>query len=170
MKLAHSLPLILLALSSTFAKAEPQYESAEVKAFAQKVAQNLKNGMLVSVSAKTLFREYQSNEVTADRKYKDKFLFVQGTVESVSKDISGNVIVSLQSSNMFLSVMGKLMKSVGVISGLEGNGPRVVTMKTYSTEDAAGMIQKGSRVHLICVGDGMIVGLPQLRACDTISR
>lgn len=170
MKITRSLALLPLALSSTLTLAEPQYESPQVKAFAQKVVGDLKAGTLLEVSAKSLSRDYQSNEVTADKKYKNKFLFVQGTVDSVSKDVFGNVVVSLQAGNAFLSVMGKLSKSVAVISGLEGNGPKVVTMKTYATEDAAGMIRKGSKVHLICVGEGMTVGMPQLKACDTISR
>lgn len=162
---------LLASLTHFGACAEPQYESPRAKAFVQGVSAHIKDGTLIEVSAATLAREYDSNEITADKKYKNKFLFVQGTVESVGKDSFENIVVKLKGGNMYLPVLGTLSAAaVIVVSGMEGQGPKSVTVNKHSTEEAAGMIRKGSKVRLLCTGNGVTIGMPMLRACDTISR
>lgn len=166
----HAFAALLSTLLCLPASAEPQYDSPKAKAFVQAVSGVIKNGTLIEVSAATLAREYDSNEITADKKYKDKFLFVQGTVDSVGKDMLDNIVVKLKTANMFMPAVGTLSTSVVVVSGMEGSGPKAVTVNKHPTEEAAGMIRKGSKVRLICTGNGVSVGMPLLRACDTISR
>ena len=52
----------------------------------------------VSVSAETLIREYEANEVAADVAYKGKRLAVFGKVESIGKDILDTPYVTLSSN------------------------------------------------------------------------
>ena len=166
-------PLLFFLLGltgSTTALAEPSYDTPQTKAFAQRVVGDIKAGKLIEISAAKLISEYQSNEVVADSKFKDKFLFVGGTVESVSKNFAGNIVLSLRGGNQFNTVMASFDTTVGVISGLEGTNAKVVTMKAYPLIEAVSMVKRGARVHLICRGDGFLIAIPQLRKCDTISR
>lgn len=45
------------------------------------------------VDIMTLLDEYQTNEVAADQKYKDKFVKVSGKVKDIGKDILNNIYV-----------------------------------------------------------------------------
>jgi hypothetical protein len=57
------------------------------------------------VSAGALFAAYQANEVSADNKYKDRKLLVTGTVSEISKSAFGSPILSLATSNEFMSIL-----------------------------------------------------------------
>lgn len=46
-----------------------------------------------NVSANQLYREYESNEVAADRKYKGKIVVVSGVIRDIGKDILDNAYV-----------------------------------------------------------------------------
>ncbi len=46
-------------------------------------------------------KEYQSNEIAADSKYKGKLIEIYGTVESVGKDIFGDPYVALKGVGFF---------------------------------------------------------------------
>lgn len=56
---------------------------------------------LPSVSANTLFSEYEANEVAADNKYKNKEYKVSGTVDKIGKDITDDGYALLKTSNLF---------------------------------------------------------------------
>ena len=56
------------------------------------------------VTASDLYREYRSNEVAADEKYKGKILTVTGTVESVGKDIADTPYVAIKAGDVIGSV------------------------------------------------------------------
>ncbi len=47
----------------------------------------------ITVSANSLFSAYKANEVAADSQYKDKTVIVDGTVQSIAKDILDNPYV-----------------------------------------------------------------------------
>lgn len=47
------------------------------------------------VDIMTLLDEYQTNEVAADQKYKDKFVKVSGKVKDIGKDILNNIYVCI---------------------------------------------------------------------------
>lgn len=49
----------------------------------------------IQVEATELVREYAANEVAADQKYRDQWLFVEGSVESIGKDLTGSLYVTL---------------------------------------------------------------------------
>lgn len=46
-----------------------------------------------TITAQELFKEYESNEVSADTKYKEKVVQVSGTVSDIGKDILDNPYV-----------------------------------------------------------------------------
>ena len=148
----------------------PVFDSDATKAFAKKVVADVEAGRLKRVDANQLGKAYASNEVAADTAYKDKYLLVLGTVQGVSKDMFDNIIVKLKSNNQFLAVHARLDKSVAVIEGMENDQSKAVTMKTVSTVEAAGALKPGQRVQLICQGDGAVIGSPQLKLCDTLSK
>jgi len=55
----------------------------------------------VSVTATSLYQDYEANEVAADEKYKSKTLAVSGTVDSIGKDIADTMYVSLSSGKQY---------------------------------------------------------------------
>lgn len=65
----------------------------------------------ISVSATEFIAAYSDNEVAADNKYKDKWLAITGTVESISKDQSDKSYVAL-SGNGYRNVRCYLAKNV----------------------------------------------------------
>ena len=58
----------------------------------------------VTVTASTLFSDYDSNEVAADDKYKGKILNVSGTIDDIGKDITDTMYVTLKTANPILNV------------------------------------------------------------------
>lgn len=98
----------------------------------------------VQVSAGTLFSDYQGNEVSADEKYKGKRLVVAGTVGDVRKGPLGGVTIGLSTSNPFMPVDASLEDS---------------------ETSKAGKLAKGDNVKLLCKGQGMVLGRPQIDDC-----
>ena len=95
------------------------------------------------VSSKEYYKKYQENEVAADNLYKGKKLAITGTVESVSKDIADDVYVSLAGD-------GEI--SLGVQCHLSDAGK-------------AASVKKGSSITIVGTGEGMILGIPQVKDC-----
>ena len=98
----------------------------------------------VKVTSEKLFTDYQANEVSADEVYKNKSLLVTGKVASVTKDFLDNIVVSLTTSNQFMSVMATV---------------------DDSEKAKAGKLAKGETVSVLCKGGGAIVGSPMLGDC-----
>lgn len=61
-------------------------------------------GGAISVNADDLFKQYETNEVAADAKYKGKTLAVTGTIDKIGKDILNTPYVSLKSRNPIMGV------------------------------------------------------------------
>jgi hypothetical protein len=49
----------------------------------------------LTVDARQLFADYEANEVAADEKYKGKIVDVSGTVNSIGKDLTDTIYVTL---------------------------------------------------------------------------
>lgn len=84
------------------------------------------------------------NEVAADNIFKGRDLIVSGTLSSIDKDFTGDVILQLESPNTFMGTRAHLEESEA---------------------SKAASIRKGSKVALLCTGGGKIVGSPVLRDC-----
>ncbi len=54
-----------------------------------------------SVSASTLFSDYEANEIAASNKYEGKFYKVSGTADDIGKDIMDDGYVTLKTSGLF---------------------------------------------------------------------
>ena len=54
-----------------------------------------------TVTAATLYNDYDSNEVAADLKYKDKVITVSGVVDDIAKDIMDDIYVTLKGDEYF---------------------------------------------------------------------
>ena len=98
----------------------------------------------LSVSANTLFNEYQANEVAADEKFKGKRLLVSGKVASIDKGVMGGLHLRLATSNEFMSVMCSMEDS---------------------EKATVAKLQKGESVNVLCEGNGMVIGSPSLDDC-----
>ena len=96
------------------------------------------------MTAEKLFTDYQANEVSADEVYKGKNLLVTGKVSSITKDFLDNIVVSLVTSNQFMSVMATV---------------------DDSEKSKAGKLAKGESVSVLCKGGGAVVGSPMLGDC-----
>jgi len=97
------------------------------------------------IDAAELFDAYQSNEVAADDRFKGRMLAVRGTVQSIDKDFTGDIVVRLATSNQFM--------------------PVDATLKAAEKSSAA-RLAKGTTVQLTCKGRGMVIGRPQLAGCS----
>jgi hypothetical protein len=97
-----------------------------------------------SVTAMTLWRQYEANEVSADNYYKGRVFRVSGTVQSIDKDFLDNIVVRLESPNEFMSTSATI----------DGSGAT-----------RAAQLRKGDHVVLTCVVKGRIIGSPVLDDC-----
>ncbi|PHR20652.1 MAG: hypothetical protein COA38_19365 [Fluviicola sp.] len=57
-----------------------------------------------TIQALVLAEEYENNEVSADVKYKNKILFVDGVIEDISKDLFDKIFITLEGYELFGSV------------------------------------------------------------------
>lgn len=97
----------------------------------------------VAVTADQLRREYETNEVSADERYRGRVLVVTGIVKSVKKDIlSEEPYVELSAG--FMSVDAR-----------------------FDPEDGGvlGRFLRGDKIIVRCIGNGQAILSPQLRAC-----
>ena len=104
-------------------------------------------GISFDIDAKALSREYNSNEVAADAKYKGKNILVRGVVEAIAKDAFDNPYLSIKGSQMFHTVHAQFPDS--------------------ALDDLAKM-KKGQNVALICKVSGMIIGSVMAEGCSQI--
>lgn len=124
--------------ASTSAKSETPVTASATTTTAEKSAQ------VMTVDAKTLFKDYKENEVKADGKYKGKNLLVTGTVDSIESGIGDEANLMLKTGNDFEFVNATM---------------------DDSQKAKAGEIKKGAKVKLNCVSDGEIMGSPMLKDC-----
>lgn len=59
---------------------------------------------VANVTATQLFSEYRENEVAADEKYKGKSVVVTGEVESIGKDITDTMYVTLKTKSSVFGI------------------------------------------------------------------
>lgn len=87
----------------------------------------------IKVTAVRMMDDYNENGVSADSKYKGKLIEVTGTVDDISKDILGDLYVTLLTDEMMFDVqcyfkkehtesLGALKKGQGVVIRGKGTG------------------------------------------------
>jgi hypothetical protein len=97
-----------------------------------------------SITAEELWAAYIRDPGGADRRFRDRSLFVSGTVRSVDRDFDGRAMVRLSTGNTYESVNAKL---------------------ATRNEATVASMSKGKSVTLLCVGRGRLIGAPQLTGC-----
>ncbi|MDQ3998439.1 MAG: OB-fold putative lipoprotein [Gemmatimonadota bacterium] len=100
---------------------------------------------IVHVGSIRLWRDYAANEVAADNLYKGKSVRVKGRVLSISRDPHGAAVLHLVSSNPVFQTMA--------------------TLEAAETQRAAALV-KGTPVTVQCVGNGLVMRMPQLEHCS----
>lgn len=166
-----SIALLMAAgsLCAVSASAGTTYADKQTEDLVRGLAADARDGKIIEVQSVALSRAYASNEVVADNQYKDKYLLVSATVESVKKDAFGKIVVNLRAANQFLPTMASFDKSVAVVDGLK-KGSKTVSMRQVDGAEAAASISRGSSIKLLCKGKGYLLGTVQLAVCDVLYR
>lgn len=102
-------------------------------------------GGTVHVGSIRLWRDYAANEVAADNLYKGKSVRVKGRVLTIGKDAHGAAVLHLVSGNPVFQTMA--------------------TLEARETQRAAALV-KGTPVTVRCVGNGLMMKMPQLEHCS----
>ncbi|CAG4911645.1 OB-fold protein [Paraburkholderia saeva] len=88
---------------------------------------------VIRISAPQLYEEYKANEVLADTKYKGRWLYVSGIVDTIGKDVLDDPYVTLVGEDEFETVQAMFGKS--------------------AIQQLA-QLHKGEQVSLMCRGNG----------------
>lgn len=99
---------------------------------------------IYQISASKLFSAYDENEVATDEDIKGKLVAVTGIVQSIDKDFTDSIIISLKTSNQFM--------------------PARMEMKD-SEKGTALKLKKGKQVVITCDRMSRVVGAPSGRSC-----
>lgn len=95
-------------------------------------------------TARKLFNDYDENEVAVDEQLKGKIVSVTGIVQSIDKDFTNSIIISLKTDNQFM--------------------PARMDMKD-SQKTTAMSLKKGKQVVIVCERMSRIVGAPSGSNC-----
>jgi RNA polymerase subunit RPABC4/transcription elongation factor Spt4 len=98
----------------------------------------------IQINAAQLHREYEDNEVAADVKYKGQVLLVDGSINSIEKDMFDHIVLYLRTGDDFNKVMA--------------------TLEDAEAGKAAALKRRQS-VVLLCIGGMRIMGSASLSGC-----
>lgn len=113
-----------------------------------------------SYDTRGIFKDYQANEVAADKKYKGKWFVVTGKVSEIAKDFRGKpYLVFAMDSYGVASIRADLFDDqVCGVSKDKG-------VTSCSAIDRAAKLKKGQKIDIECKGAGMLMNTPMLREC-----
>lgn len=136
---------VVLVIVGIFASGNNKGGAGDVAGTQQAEAkQSTPQKEIVRVSVQQLFDDYEANEVAADEKLKGKIIEVTGTVQSIDKDFTDSIVVTLRTSNEFMP------------------GRMAVP---DSQKQQAMALKKGAKVVMRCEKMSRIVGSPAGRDC-----
>lgn len=72
-----------------------------------------------TVSSIELVDAYESNEVSADMKYKNKVFYVEGYIDDIGKDLFNDIYVSLEGSEEIFRSVSCTINDVKVVASLK---------------------------------------------------
>lgn len=99
----------------------------------------------IEVSSLQLSKDYENNEIAADKKYKGNLLQVTGKVQGIDSDFSNDAVVLLNANNQFMSV-------------------RATGDEAFN--EYAATLSKGKSITLLCRGNGEVIGSASLKDCQ----
>ena len=125
--------LVLIVIGIIFGENETQENPAktEGKSSSKKVE-------VIEITSINLSKEYEQNEISADNKYKGKFVEVSGQIDDIGKDILDDMYITLKGSNF--------MNGVQVYFD-DGDGNIVASLS------------KNTRVTVVCKVDGLMMNV-----------
>lgn len=103
----------------------------------------------IGVTSHQLFADYHANEVSADEKYKDKYVAVTGRITKISKDVFDNIVIDLHTPNTFMNTHATI---------------REQDLNTVAN------LKRRQEVMLLCIGDGLLIGSPVLKECRIVDQ
>ena len=100
----------------------------------------------MEVTSEEILKAYKTNEIAANKKFKDQNLLVSGSIDSIDADFSDDpVIVFKQLTNTnFLKPRASLTKD---------------------EQDKAAELAKGQNIKLLCSKISEVAGMPTLSEC-----
>ena len=98
-------------------------------------------------------RDYQQNEIAADKQYKNKSIMIRGCIVDNIQQTLG--VPSVSCSIGQYEIVGR---------------PILSLKKDDETINAVANVRKGQRIDLFCKGDGAVLGGPALKNCVFPSR
>lgn len=116
----------------------------------KKVAEQTKKEPALQVSSVELYEAYEANEVSADKKYKNKTLEVSGKVIDINKN-------SIDESEIIVK-----------LNGLVDNEYEIMGISCYfdaSHTDEAANLSKGQKITILGLCDGNLMGV-NLKGCS----
>lgn len=94
-------------------------------------------------SPENIYEDYTNNELSANKKYKNKYVRIKVKVDRIQEDISGDAFLSSDIPEQFSSV----------------------AFYVKDVNDEILSLKKGDVVDLMCMGNGMVLGNPMFRNC-----
>lgn len=123
--------------------------SSDEKDTEKKVAKTEAEKPAINITATALSKAYQDNEVGADQLYKGTVLIITGTVQSINKDFTDKIYVTLKG---------------------DGGEYSLADIQCYFSDDhvnAASSLKKGQRVTVKGLGDGLVMNVI-VRGCSLV--
>lgn len=100
---------------------------------------------MTEVTTDSLFDDFDSNELAANKKYKNSIIRINGRVDNVQEDIFGSPFISLKSKKAIFGVKLNLENT---------NDERILDLK------------KGKSIDMVCYGVSFNVQVPTLKRCQ----
>lgn len=144
-----------------------RFETPEAEKFVKAMRSDVDAGKTLRVQGKTLIQAYKTDEAAANRQYLGKTLYVETSIDLVSRDIFGTLVVYLKSGS-FMPIAAQMDKKVAVVEGLESS-TGMVKLKQSPAEEAATLLKRGQPLHVVCKGAGYHLGSPELVQCNMVS-
>lgn len=141
------------------AAAEDKVTAKLKKRLEKQLAEAKDGGVHASATSVQIYNEYQANEVSADSKYRDKWVRVTGKLQSVAKDITDDPYLVLAADPYGVGAVHAVLFDAQIKGVVENRYEAGTAM------DKAATLKPGQRVTVECLGKGSVIGMPRLEQC-----
>lgn len=143
--------LILLGVVGQMMKS-PEQRAADQARQAENAARTAEQqaqalAAMPTITAYQMAKDYEENTVAADQKYKGKQFKVSGTVRDISTDLMDDPYVTMGGTDEFTQPQYAFDKSA---------------------KNQLAKIKKGSKITLLCVGEGDVAKIPMSGKCQIL--
>lgn len=154
-----------LALFTVSGSAYAEYDEGKSRLGQRIKVQLAEEKNMVFTSPPQMYRDYQSNELAADEKYKGKWIQIKGRVLSVAKGPSGKPYVTFAADQYGMARIQATLFSfqIGEVRG-KGDFDAITDMQVAVT------LRKGQEIIVEGKGLGAIMGIPRLGSCLVVPQ